>query len=43
MRIIEACKVWRSTLTGESYEMPWDWEPEFGGWELIMTVEKMGE
>lgn len=32
--------VWRSIYTGEVYEMPMDWIPKFGGWELIGTVEK---
>ena len=32
--------VWRSTYTGEVYEMPMDWMPKFEGWELIGTVEK---
>lgn len=32
--------VWRSTYTGEVYEMPMDWMPQFDGWELIGTVEK---
>ena len=32
--------VWKSIYTGEVYEMPMDWMPKFGGWELIGTVEK---
>jgi len=26
--------IWRSTYSGELYEMPADWMPRFGGWEL---------
>jgi len=32
--------LWRSTYTGEIYEMPLDWMPKYGGWELIGTVTK---
>lgn len=32
--------VWKSIYTGQEYEMPMDWMPKFGGWELIGTVEK---
>ena len=32
--------IWRSIYTGCTYEMPIDWMPEFGGWELIGTVKK---
>ena len=32
--------VWKSVYTGETYEMPIDWLPQFGGWELIGTIEK---
>lgn len=32
--------VWKSIYTGEVYEMPMDWMPQFEGWELIGTVEK---
>lgn len=27
--------LWRSLYTGFVYEMPKDWMPKFGGWELI--------
>ena len=30
--------VWQPTYTGECYNMPIDWLPQFGGWELIMTI-----
>lgn len=32
--------LWRSTYTNEIYEMPTDWLPKFGGWELVGTIEK---
>ena len=32
--------IWRSVYTGETYEMPIDWLPAFGGWELVGTIEK---
>lgn len=32
--------IWRSTYTGETYEMPIDWFPVFGGWELVGTIKK---
>ena len=31
--------VWRSTLTGCEYEMPTDWMPQYGGWELVATIK----
>ena len=32
--------IWKSVYTGETYEMPVDWLPTFGGWELVGTIEK---
>ncbi len=32
--------LWKSTYTNEIYEMPTDWLPQFGGWELVGTIEK---
>ncbi len=32
--------LWKSIYTDEIYEMPVDWLPKFGGWELIGTIEK---
>ena len=32
--------VWRSIYTGNEYEMPLDWLPEFEGWELVRTITK---
>lgn len=32
--------IWKSLYTGETYEMPTDWLPEYGGWELIGTIIK---
>lgn len=32
--------VWKSTYSNEIYEMPIDWLPKFGGWELLGTIEK---
>lgn len=32
--------LWKSVYTNKVYEMPLDWMPQFGGWELIGTVEK---
>ena len=32
--------LWRSTLTNVVYEMPIDWLPQFGGWELVGTIVK---
>ena len=32
--------LWKSVYTNNVYEMPLDWMPQFGGWELIGTVEK---
>lgn len=32
--------LWKSVYTGEVYEMDVDWLPQFGGWELIGTIEK---
>lgn len=34
--------LWKSTLTNQVYEMPIDWLPKFGGWELVGTIEKEG-
>lgn len=32
--------LWKSTITNVVYEMPIDWLPRFGGWELVGTIEK---
>lgn len=32
--------VWKSVYTNTLYEMPVDWLPKFGGWELVATIEK---
>ena len=32
--------LWKSVYSGQVYEMPLDWLPQFGGWELIGTIEK---
>lgn len=32
--------VWKSEYTGEIYEMPVDWIPQYDGWTLIGTVER---
>lgn len=32
--------LWKSTISNKVYEMPTDWIPEFGGWELVGTIEK---
>lgn len=32
--------VWKSIYSNEIYEMPIDWLPKFGGWELLGTIEK---
>ena len=32
--------LWKSVYSGEIYEMPIDWLPKFGGWELVGTIEK---
>lgn len=32
--------LWKSLYTNKIYEMPLDWLPKYGGWELIGTVEK---
>ena len=34
--------LWKSTLSGVVYEMPIDWLPQFGGLELVGTIEKDG-
>ena len=33
--------LWKSTFSGITYQMPIDWmpAPQFGGWELIATIE----
>jgi len=30
---------WKSTYTGEIYEMEADWKPKFGGWERTTEEE----
>lgn len=32
--------LWKSVYTGKVYKMPVDWVPQFGGWELVGTIEK---
>ena len=32
--------IWKSTLSGVTYEMPADWLPQFGGWELVGSYWK---
>lgn len=32
--------IWKSIYTGCLYEMPIDWLPKFGGWQLVATIEK---
>lgn len=32
--------LWRSTYTGVVYEMPLNFLPQYGGWELVGTIEK---
>jgi len=32
--------LWRSTYSDQVYEMPTNWLPKFGGWDLVATVEK---
>lgn len=32
--------LWKSIYTNQIYEMPVDWLPQFGGWELVGTIEK---
>ena len=34
--------IWRSTYTNQTYEMPTDWVPQFGGWELIGSIVREG-
>ena len=34
--------LWKSTITNTIYKMPIDWVPQFGGWELVGTIEKEG-
>ena len=34
--------LWKSIYSDEIYEMPIDWLPKFGGWELVGTIEKEG-
>ena len=31
--------IWMSEYTGETFEMPTDWLPQFEGWVLIGTTE----
>ncbi len=32
--------LWKSVYTNIVYEMPVDWLPTHGGWELVGTIEK---
>ena len=34
--------IWKSVYTGVEYEMPIDWLPTFGGWELVRTEIREG-
>ena len=34
--------LWKSVPTGCIYEMPLDWFPVYGGWELVGTITKEG-
>ena len=38
IKIMKKFNLWRSTLSGQVYEMELDWLPRFGGWELIGTI-----
>lgn len=38
MRIV--AKYWKSLYTNEIYRMDPDWEPKFGGWELVGIAEE---
>jgi len=31
--------LWKSEYTGQIYKMPVDWQPQFGGWVVVGTVE----
>lgn len=33
--------IWKSDYSGEIYEMPTDWLPQFPGWTLIGTKEEV--
>lgn len=35
--------VWKSVYTGCLYEMPTEWLPRFGGWELVDTLTYVEE
>lgn len=35
--------LWHSIPSNLVYEMPTDWMPRFGGWELLGTVSHDGE
>lgn len=35
--------VWKSVYTGCLYEMPTEWLPKFGGWELVDTLTYVEE
>lgn len=32
--------LWKSIYSEQVYEMPLDWMPKFGGWELVGTITK---
>ena len=32
--------LWKSIYTGQIYEAPIEWMPQYGGWELIGTITK---
>lgn len=35
--------LWYSDHTGNTYEMPVDWIPQYDGWQLVGTVEKISD
>ena len=32
--------LWKSKITGKTYEAPIDWLPKYEGWELVATIIK---
>ena len=39
-RNMKKVNLWKSEYTGQVYELPVDVLPQFGGWQLIATIEK---
>lgn len=35
--------LWKSKYTNNVYEMPLDWIPQYDGWELVGTIEKISK